>query len=441
MNKIKYTPYPKYKNSGVEWLGGIPVGWGNSKHKYTASFQKGQNPDILLDEKETGTVKYLSMDFLRGNSRPLFAKVDKNNCLATEGQVLIIWDGSNAGEFVKAKDGLVSSTMASSELISDLDKNYYWYICVCLEPEMRKHAIGMGIPHVNGNELKNSIIPTPPIDEQGTIAAFLDHETGKIDELICKQQNLIALLEEKRQAVISHAVTKGLDPNVPMKDSGVEWLGEVPGHWEVKRIKNIVSAIIDGPHFSPKYQESGYMFISARNIKVNQWSLDDAKFISESDYNQFNNRVKPEVGDVLLTKGGTTGVARVVDLDFPFQVWVHVAVLKVIHSEVNSNYLSFSLNVTACYEQSQLYTRGATNNDLGLSRIANIFIASPPQKEQKLIVSFLKVQCKKIDALISKAKSAIELMQERRTALISAAVTGKIDVRNFEPNEHLTKGH
>ena len=129
--------------------------------------------------------------------------------------------------------------MAAAELFGSFTNSYYWYVCTCLEPEMRRHANGMGIPHVDGDKLKQSILPMPSISEQQHIANFLDHETAKIDTLIEQQQQLIQLLKEKRQAVISHAVTKGLNPDAPMKDSGVEWLGEVPAHWVVKRLKHI----------------------------------------------------------------------------------------------------------------------------------------------------------------------------------------------------------
>ncbi|PMT69303.1 hypothetical protein C1S93_22010 [Vibrio parahaemolyticus] len=275
-------------------------------------------------------------------------------------------------------------------------------------------------------------MPLPSEHEADVITNFLDHETAKIDTLIEKQQQLIKLLKEKRQAVISHAVTKGLNPQAPMKDSGVEWLGEVPEHWVVSRVKNVVSRIVDGPHFSPKYVDDGYMFISARNIKVDRWSLDDAKFVSEKDFFEFNKRVKPEKGDVLLTKGGTTGVARAVDLDIPFQVWVHVAVLKTIKTKIDPFYFAYVLNGSSCYEQSQLSTYGATNNDLGLSRIAQIVFACPPIAEQGEIRKLLDSRCEKIDTLVAKAEHQVSLMKERRTALISAAVTGKIDVRNWQ---------
>lgn len=155
--------------------------------------------------------------------------------------------------------------------------------------------------------------------------------------------------------------------------------------------------------------------------------------VQDLSYADFSKRVRPLRGDVLLTKGGTTGIARAVDFDEPFQVWVHVAVLRPQRDKVLPEFLAYSLNSTGCYEQSQLYTRGATNNDLGLTRIVNIRLAWPSIKDQKAIVDLLDQRIGMFDKSILEAKKSVELLQERRSALISAAVTGKIDVRDWQP--------
>jgi len=281
------------------------------------------------------------------------------------------------------------------------------------------------------DQFRSFYIPLPPLPEQRSIATFLDRETTKIDELIAEQRQLIDLLKEKRQAVISHAVTKGLNPDAPMKDSAIEWLGEVPEHWERVQLGKVCQKVADGPHFSPSYVENGIPFLSARNVKVDGWSLEDVKYISEDDYQEFSRRVLPEKGDVLYTKGGTTGIARVVDIEELFQVWVHIAVLKIIQEIANPHYVANSLNSVGCFEQSQLLTQGATNNDLGLTRMIKIWLCLPPLHEQEEIVAFLDRETAKFDELIAEAQHAIALLQERRTALISAAVTGKIDVHSL----------
>ena len=288
-----------------------------------------------------------------------------------------------------------------------------------------------GLKRVPSEVLNNFKFGLPSKKEQSIIVDFLDHETTKIDNMIEKQQQLIELLKEKRQAVISHAVTKGLNSDAPMKDSGVEWLGEVPEHWVPIQLGKLCYQVSDGPHFSPNYVDSGVLFISARNIKVNGWSLDDAKYITEKDYNEFSKRVIPEIGDVLYTKGGTTGIARTVDIEDKFQVWVHVAVLKILKEKAVPDFIAYSLNGTSCYAQSQLYTQGATNNDLGLTRLIKIWLALPPKNEQQEIVDALNSITKKYDVVTDNAMTAITILLERRAALISAAVTGRIDVRDW----------
>ena len=179
------------------------------------------------------------------------------------------------------------------------------------------------------------------------------------------------------------------------------------------------------------------MFLSARNLSVASWHLEDAKFISEADYLEFCKRVTPEIGDVLYTKGGTTGIARVVDLSMRFQVWVHIAVLKLDRDKVDPYFLAYALNSVGCYEQSQLSTRGATNQDLGLTRMIRIWLALPPLTEQKEIAARLRRETERVDALVAESESALSLLQERRSALISAAVTGKIDVRGLVPQSEV----
>jgi type I restriction enzyme S subunit len=318
---------------------------------------------------------------------------------------------------------------------TNIDRHFLTWAIDFSREQLNAVATGSTYAAVSVQQVAIASVPVPPKTEQVSIAAFLDRETGKIDALVATQRRLIELLKEKRQAVISHAVTKGIDPTAPMKDSGVEWLGEVPVHWQALQLGRLCRQVSDGPHFSPTYVDEGVMFLSARNVRVDCWSLEDAKFISEADYEEFCRRVIPEPGDILYTKGGTTGIARVVDLLTRFQVWVHIAVLKLWASQADPHFVAYALNSTAGYEQSQLHTRGATNQDLGLTRMIKIWLALPPMDEQRAIVSHLEALVGKIDVLSSEAASTISLLNERRSALISAAVTGKIDVRGPAPEQ------
>jgi type I restriction enzyme S subunit len=317
------------------------------------------------------------------------------------------------------------------------DSLYLAYVLLAATVPLNLRGKGTTFLELSADELGAFEVPAPPLDEQCVIGAFLDRETRKIDALIAEQEKLIALLAEKRQATISHAVTRGLNPDAPMKDSGVTWLGEVPKHWDSVHLGRLCRQVSDGPHFSPSYVDDGVMFLSARNISVDRWSLEDAKFISEDDYAEFCRRVTPELGDVLYTKGGTTGIARVVDLHERFQVWVHVAVLKLRRDIAVPQFIAYALNSIGCYEQSQLYTRGATNQDLGLTRMVKIRLALPPRDEQVSIVAHLDAATGGVDSLKSEAQMAVALLRERRSALIAAAVTGQIDVRGTVAPESL----
>ena len=271
--------------------------------------------------------------------------------------------------------------------------------------------------------------PVPPIDEQTAIVRFLSHADRRIRRYIRAKQKLIALLEEQKQAIIHQAVTCGVDPNTPLKPTGNSWFPKVPAHWDLIPLRRVITRSVDGPHHSPDYVDQGIPFLSTRNIKVDRWSLEDVKFISPSDYETFCQRVKPEIGDVLYTKGGTTGVARAVDLDYPFQVWVHVAVLKLKKSRVLPRYLAATLNTPRCYEQSQLFTRGATNQDLGLGRMKDILLPIPPLSVQSVIIERIVEIEGRIERRIQTALREIALLREYRTRLISDVVTGKLDVR------------
>lgn len=273
-------------------------------------------------------------------------------------------------------------------------------------------------------------MPLPPPEEQATIVRFLDHANRRIDQFIRSKRKLIALLNEQKQAIVHGAVTRGLSATTKTKETGSRWFPSAPSPWEVLPLARVITAAIDGPHFSPTYLDKGVPFLSARNIKADRWSLDDAKFISEADYEEFSRRVRPEVGDVLYTKGGTTGVARAVDLTFKFQVWVHVAVLKLARSRVDPHFLAYALNSPRCYEQSQLFTRGATNQDLGLGRMKRIELPVPPTiEEQQSIVRYLDAETQIYTNAIRSSEREIDLAREYRTRLVADVVTGQFDVR------------
>ena len=429
----KYKAYPQYKDSGVEWLGEIPYHWEMLQHKYIAYFTKGKNPTVLLDTPSKKSLPYLSMDCLRNNSVDKYAIVSNDIRVAVEGQPLIVWDGSNAGEFIKGKKGILSSTMAAATLNYPLYMQYYWYLCTAIEPEMRKHAIGMGIPHVNGDELKCIQLGVPSIPEQEKIASFLDHETAKIDNLIEKEQQLIELLKEKRQAVISHAVTKGLNPDVPMKDSGVEWLGKTPKHWEIKNLKNVLKTIGDIDHYMPKSVDEGVPYVMTGDLSgfASEIKFEKCKHVSRKDYSNLSKKIKSSHGDVIMARYATIGTVLYINVDKEFLVSYSCVTIKPDTSKILGIYLYYYFQSNSFLHGIQYQINTNTQGNVGIADLNKIKTVFPTIDEQIAIINKIQSDIKNLDELSNKSFQVINLMQERRTALIAAAVTGKIDVRNW----------
>jgi len=284
------------------------------------------------------------------------------------------------------------------------------------------------------SSLNAHIVSRPPLEEQQTIAAFLDRETGKIDALIAEQQRLVELLAEKRQAVISHAVTKGLNPNATMKDSGIEWLGEVPAHWATPSLymrysselgKMLDSSKIIGDHLIPY----------VRNVDV-QWgaiNFDDLPLmdIREDEHQRYTIKA----GDLLICEGGEVGRAAIapnVDAVFGYQKALHR--LRALNNDENAKFMYFTFLWAANTGVFNL-SGSSTIAHLTGEQLRKYRFPKPPFAEQVAIAAFLDTETAKFDALTKEASRAITLLQERRAALISAAVTGKIDVRRsgFNP--------
>jgi type I restriction enzyme S subunit len=428
---MKFTSYPNYNESHSHWLWLGPTGWKFSRHKFITSFTKGRNPSELLEDKLDGYLPYLSMDYLRGQSDPKYASPDQSFCNVDEGQTLLLWDGANAGEFINSKKGVLSSTVAWLKPKDTISANYYWYYCKAIEHEVRRSSVGMGIPHVNGDELKSLIFPEPSLSEQSNIATFLDRETGKLDTLIAKQEHLIDLLQEKRQAIISHAITKGLNPDAKMKDSGVEWLGMVPEHWHVSPLKHAIG-FQEGPGIlAVDFHDEGIPLLRISCIRSDFTTLNGCNYLDALKVSSKWEHFRVKTGDLLISAsasmGGVSEVTPEVDGAVPY-----TGIIRLFPKEIITNEFIKIFVVSDCFlRQIDHHKSGSTIQHFGPSHLNMMFLALPSKDEQLKIASYIKEQLARLDTLIDKAKRAIELAKEHRTALISAAVTGKIDVRNY----------
>jgi type I restriction enzyme, S subunit len=433
---MSFPRYPKYKPSGVEWLGEVPEHWDvrRLKHNLRLLTEKTDRRDhaVALENIESWTGRFIttetefqgegvafgSGDILFGKLRPYLAKA-----------FLADSSGEAVGDFHVMRP------------IADIDGRFAQYQLLNREfiAIVDGSTFGSKMPRASWDFVGGLKLATPPRSEQRLIASFLDRETAKIDGLVGEQRRLIELLKEKRQAVISHAVTKGLNPHAPLKPSGIGWLGEVPEHWEVVPIKHLVSIpIIDGPHESPQKRDDGIPFVSAESVSKGFIDFDKIwGHISPEDHARYSQRYVPKVGDLLLVKlGATTGTPAIVETDKEFNIWVPLAAIR-LKPVIEPRFILHVLRsdqLRCAYELSWTY---GTQQTLGLGTISNLRLPVPPQCERREIVNFLDAILAKLDTLTIEAERAIELLQERRTALISAAVTGKIDVRGLAATEVL----
>nr|WP_255487435.1 restriction endonuclease subunit S [Oceanospirillum sediminis] len=286
---------------------------------------------------------------------------------------------------------------------------------------------------IYSENLLNVDITYPPcLKEQRTIAAFLNHETARIDQLIEKQQQLIKLLKEKRQAVISHAVTKGLNPDVAMKDSGVEWLGKVPKHWVISRLK-YEAKIVDCKNRTPEYFDDGsYLVVRTTNVKNQNLLLDGALYTNDENFKIWTQRGIPPIGSILFTREAPTGEVCLVP-EYPALCMGQRMMNFIPHDSKYTVFLFDYLTSDCLNRYIESEASGSTVTHLRVEQVYNIPVVIPPYDEQVKIDQLVSNLKNNFNLLIEQSNDAIELMKERRTALISAAVTGKIDLRGWQP--------
>jgi type I restriction enzyme S subunit len=424
MENIKMERYPVYKDSGVVWLGEIPNHWDQRRVKFQLTYQKGKNPKDFVPE-ETDWV-YLSMEYLRSNqSKIQYIKNIMGCVFVDDDEILLLWDGSNAGEFIRSKKGVLSSTMALITLLN-ADQNYAWHYLKVIEIQLRESTIGMGIPHVSSDELKNLLFLLPPPEEQTRIATFLDQKTAQIDQAIAQKERLIELLKERRQILIHNAVTRGLNQNVRMKDSGVEWIGMVPEHWEVKRLKYL-GEIKYGLGQPPKESENGLPLIRATNIERGNIVENGLIFVDPSDIPWQRDPELKENDIIIVRSGAYTGDSAIIPPKYSGAIAGYDMVMTPI--SINAKFLAFALlSKYVLNDQLFLLRMRAAQPHLNAEELGETLILLPNEFEQQEIVKDISNFTLKIITAIGCKEAEIEKLKEYKATLINSAVTGKIKI-------------
>lgn len=443
----KYKAYPEYKDSGVEWLGEIPESW--SMWKLSHAFENigsGTTPTSNNESWFQGEIPWVTTGELRESIiYNTFKNVSKTTIQAFSalkihpaGSVVIAMYGATIGRLgilgVDATTNQACCVMTQSNVI---DNRYLYFWLQAFKEDIINLSSGGGQPNINQEKIASLKISSPKINDQREIIQFLACETSKIDSLINKQQQLIELLKEKRQAVISHAVTKGLNPDVPMKDSGIEWLGEVPKHWGVIKLKYLISCLEQG--WSPQCE--------SRIADKNEYGVLKVGCVNSGVFEPLENKALPSnlapqkkylirKGDLLISRANTkelVGSSAVVDADYDRLILCDKLYRLIFKITVSPYFVSEYLRTHFVREQIELSASGASSSmqNIGQDTIKEMYISVPPLSEIEMIIEFIEKEKDKYSELITYCEKQISLLQERRTALISAAVTGKIDVRNW----------
>ena len=428
-------PYPTMKNSGVDWLEVVPTHWEVRKLRNVLSGITERNrPDLPLLSvvREKGVIL---RDISNKDENHNFIPDDLSNYkVVKNGQFAMnkmkAWQGSYG---VSKNDGIVSPAY----FVFDIDgvNGDFFHVAIrskAYVPFFTQASGGVRIGQWDLSQSRMREIPfsIPPLPEQTAIVRYLDYVTRRIRRLVRAKRKLIKLLEEQKQAIIHRAVTRGLDPDVPMKDSGVEWLGEVPAHWEVLALKRVLLKLIDCEHkTAPKVETSIYRVIRTSAVRNGNYHRKGTYCTTEKAYKEWTRRGVPETGDVIFTREAPAGEACIVPTDQLVCLGQRTVLMKLRPNEYDPRFLVYMIYSGPPRYRIQLASQGSTVGHFNMDDIGWMKIYKPPLSEQNTIVMHLDEATNDIKNTISSAHDEIELLTEYRTRLISDVVTGKLDVR------------
>jgi type I restriction enzyme S subunit len=434
--------YGSYCDSGVAWLGMVPAHWHVLRIKQLAgqgyrTFTDGdwiESPFItddgirLLQTGNIGVGRFKEQGY-RYISVETFLKLGCTEVLP--GDVLICRLADPVGRACVAPDlgvRMITSVDVCILRPSALHSSkFIMYSLSNLQYLSWLQALSRGgtRDRISRSMLSQIGFLAPPLDEQNAIAAWLDRETLKIDALICKKERLIALLQEKRAALISNAVTRGLDPDAPMRDSGIAWLGQVPEHWRCSPLKRLAD-VIDCKHYTVEFLDDGCPVVSIRELRDDRVNLHNAKRTSRHEWDFLREGRTPQYGDIIFCRNASVGTLGYVDTEEPFCMGQDVCLIRPTES---SRFVYYQISSVLVRNQIEAYLIGATIRRLNVEEIRSLILIDLPNPEKRAITAYLECETARLDALTTKVQEHIERLHEYRAALISAAVTGKIAVR------------
>ncbi len=430
--------YERYKDSGVKWIGEIPGHWGMYKLKYL--FKLNKNKNIGNKCNTILSLSYGKIKIKKDLNEGLTPESYESYQLLSTGDIVIrSTDLQNDHTslrtgLVKIEGAITSAYIGLKNLDMSLcDSRFYHYFLHDWDITKAIYNQGKGLRQsLNWDDIKNMLIPVLDISEQTAIANYLDSTTAKIDEAIAQQQKMIDLLNERKQIIINNAVTKGLNHDVPMKDSGVDWIGEIPEHWEIKKLKHVCQAFgrigFRGYSTTDLVDEGeGCITLSPSNMRDGKMQYGRCTYLSWEKYEE-SPEIKVFNGDILFVKTGSTyGKSSIVE-DLPLEATINPQLLVFKNFTCNNMFLANVLQSTAIKTQVEISVIGGTIPTISQQKILNYVFPFPTEDEQYAIVEYVESKSAPINSAIKAAEKQISLLQERKQIIINDVVTGKVKV-------------
>lgn len=446
---MNHQPYPHYKPSGVDWLGDIPQHWEVNRIKTVIEDESNGiwGDEAKGDENDVFCLRVADFDkgFERlsteNNTIRNIAKTDYEKRKLQSGDLLI--EKSGGGELLlvgrvglftwQGRKAVCSNFVArlrpnQSRIISHFLR-YFFKNLYAGRVNFRSVKQTTGIQNLDTYSYFNELIALPPLTEQTAIADYLDHQTARIDELLAQKRELISLLQEERAELINEAVTQGLDNHVPRKNSGLPWLGQIPAHWEVKKLKYVVKDIIDTAHKTVPFKENGdHYVVRTSDIRKGNLLIDNMRRTDKEGYLEWTERATPEEGDIFFTREAPAGEACVVPGNLPVCLGQRMVLFRTDKSKILAQFVVYQIYSTVVDEYVCQLSQGSTVSHFNMADIRNMPLVLPNVFEQAQIVSHLDTETARIDDTIKTVEQEIDLLTEYRSALISEVVTGKVRV-------------
>ncbi|MCI7089685.1 MAG: restriction endonuclease subunit S [Prevotella sp.] len=430
--------YERYKDSGVKWIGEIPEHWGMYKLKYL--FKLNKNKNIGNKCNTILSLSYGKIKIKKDLNEGLTPESYESYQLLSTGDIVIrSTDLQNDHTslrtgLVKIEGAITSAYIGLKNLDMSLcDSRFYHYFLHDWDITKAIYNQGKGLRQsLNWDDIKNMLMPVLDISEQTAIANYLDSVTSKIDEAISQQRKMIDLLNERKQIIIQNAVTKGLDPNAKMKDSGVEWIGEIPEDWEVKKLKHVCQAFgrigFRGYSTTDLVDEGeGCITLSPSNMRDGQMQYEKCTYLSWEKYEE-SPEIKIHNGDILFVKTGSTyGKSSLVE-DLPLEATINPQLLVFKNFTCNNKFLVYVLQTTTIKTQVEVSVIGGTIPTISQQKILNYVFPYPTVNVQDDIVAFIENNTTPICEAIKVFERQIALLQERKQIIINDVVTGKVKV-------------